>query len=384
MAALVADCSCEQCSSDSAWLKCRVPGGSTQGPKLRSADLFAGGGGLSLGLARAATELGAQLSVELAIESDEGTARTLDQNLAPEHLVIGRVEETFGGALGSRFLSSERKIRDAHGGIDLLVGGPPCQGFSSLNNRTRHRDTRNRLYTRMARAAEVLRPRAVLIENVPGVERDATGAVAATLGHLRAIGYHVLAKTVDMSRLGVPQRRKRFVVVALDRQVDRRDPVEEAILRWSGHLPRTVSWAIGDLVPIAGASPFDSPSRMSTQNVDRATWLLANDAYELPNYMRPPCHRGDHSYVSMYGRLAWDRPAQTITSGFGSMGQGRHVHPLQPRVLTPHEAARLQTFPDSFMFPQTVTRTRLAEVIGNAAPPLFNAAVGKELLPMLL
>lgn len=85
----------------------------------------------------------------------------------------------------------------------------------------------------------------------------------------------------------------------------------------------------------------------------------------------------------MYGRLRWDAPAQTITSGYGSMGQGRYVHPGRRRTLTPHEAARLQTIPDWFTLASAGTRTALARMIGNAVPPLLGIALGRLLLPGL-
>jgi len=109
-------------------------------------------------------------------------------------------------------------------------------------------------------------------------------------------------------------------------------------------------------------------------------WLLDNNAFDLPNRLRPPCHQGDHSYVSMYGRLKWDEPAQTITSGYGSLGQGRFMHPTLPRTLTPHEAARLQGFPDYFTFGSALTRTEAAVIIGNAVPPALASIVVSRLI----
>ena len=100
-------------------------------------------------------------------------------------------------------------------------------------------------------------------------------------------------------------------------------------------------------------------------------WLLEHDAYDLPNALRPECHRNDHSYKSMYGRLKWNEPAQTITSGFSCIGQGRYMHPDQPRALTAHEAARIQSFPDYFDFSAAIRRSDVATMIGNAVPPLL-------------
>ena len=110
-------------------------------------------------------------------------------------------------------------------------------------------------------------------------------------------------------------------------------------------------------------------------------YLFDKRLYDLPNSRRPDCHRdGDHSYVSMYGRLHWHKPAQTITTGFGSMGQGRYVHPARRRTITPHEAARLQTFPDWFDFGDQTSPTELAKMIGNAVPPLLMLALGNEIV----
>ncbi len=114
----------------------------------------------------------------------------------------------------------------------------------------------------------------------------------------------------------------------------------------AGHI-RTVEWAIGDLEDVEPVAAFDRPSTPSPENRERIDKLFDEDIHDLDNDDRPPCHRDKkHTYRSMYGRLWWDQPAQTITTGFGSMGQGRYVHPTRRRTITPHEAARLQTIPD--------------------------------------
>jgi DNA (cytosine-5)-methyltransferase 1 len=143
---------------------------------------------------------------------------------------------------------------------------------------------------------------------------------------------------------------------------------------------RDLRWAIGDLETKSSDSWLDTPSRPSAANAARMRWLIDNEAYDLPNHLRPLCHQGHHSYVSMYGRLNWKDPAQTITSGFGSMGQGRFVHPSLPRTLTPHEAARIQGFPDYFRFDSALTRTELAVIIGNAVPPALASTLVARLI----
>ena len=125
------------------------------------------------------------------------------------------------------------------------------------------------------------------------------------------------------------------------------------------------------------------PSTPSPTNADRMRWLIEHGEFDLPNGRRPRCHHNEHSYVSMYGRLRWDAPAQTITTGYGSMGQGRYVHPGKARTLTPHEAARLQTIPDFFDLGASNKRSTWAHVVGNAVPPLLGVHLGIPLLDSL-
>jgi DNA (cytosine-5)-methyltransferase 1 len=112
-------------------------------------------------------------------------------------------------------------------------------------------------------------------------------------------------------------------------------------------------------------------------------YLLKQNTYDLPNGLRPECHQDEHSYKSMYGRPSWHRPAQTITSGFGSIGQGRYMHPSRLRALTAHEAARIQGFPDYFDFSSVSRRSDLATMIGNAVPPALARVVAGGIMTAL-
>jgi len=355
---------------------------------LRVVDLFSGAGGLTLGLAEAAMRLGRGTDVTLAVDFDPHAATVFAANFPKARVECAPVETIFDGALGSPATAVERRWRSRVGDVDWLHGGPPCQGHSDLNNHTRRRDSRNRLYERMARAAEVLQPRVVVVENVPPVKNDRYRVVERTVRALEIAGYRVAGRVVTLDDLGVPQRRRRHTILGT-KSLDV-DP--EAILATLGGGSRhDLRWAIADLED-ASKTPLDVPSRPSPENRRRIDYLFAADAdpeekrYDLPNELRPPCHQGDHSYKSMYGRLRWDEPAQTITSGFGSMGQGRFVHPSRRRTLTPHEAARLQFFPDWFDFTaagSVMKRGAWATMIGNAVPPKLTMTLGEHLLPYL-
>jgi DNA (cytosine-5)-methyltransferase 1 len=341
---------------------------------------------MTIGLQEAARRAGYQLKVALALDSDAAAIEIYKANLPMADARVADVSEVFNGGIGAPLTAAERKIRETVGEVDVLLGGPPCQGHSDLNNHTRRKDPKNALYSRMARAAEVLRPRVVIIENVTTVQWDEGGVVDTTRRTLIASGYSVAGRVLDLRRIGVPQRRKRFVLVGSTlTSVDPSLVLEQLANSMPGHPDRTVRWAIADLMAERTKSTYDTASRISDENAERIDLLFDKGLYDLPNEHRPECHRdGEHSYVSMYGRLRWTRPAQTLTTGFGSMGQGRYVHPERRRTLTPHEAARLQTFPDWFDFGDETRRGVLATVIGNAVPPLLTLELGRLAIPAVV
>ncbi|MBM7505912.1 DNA cytosine methyltransferase [Agromyces aurantiacus] len=348
--------------------------------RLTVVDLFAGCGGLTLGVAQAAQERGLALDIPLAIDFELAPVQVFRANFPEANVQAATVEAYFDGALGEERTITEIGVVDQVGDIDLLIGGPPCQGHSDLNNHTRRDDPKNRLYLRMARAAEVLRPRVMVIENVPAVVHDSQHVVARTRAHLEQIGYQVATSRIELVQLGIPQTRRRHILLAVRADALSAGVSAAELIEFLPQPMRDLRWAIGDLEQVSSDRWVDQPSRMSPENQRRIQWLIDNDELNLPNHLRPKCHRGDHSYVSMYGRLSWKLPAQTITSGFGSMGQGRYGHPSQPRTITPHEAARIQGFPDYFQFEAAVTRTELSVIIGNAVPPALTRVLTTRLI----
>jgi DNA (cytosine-5)-methyltransferase 1 len=338
-------------------------------------DLFSGCGGLTIGAIEGARRQGRSASLQLAVDSWDEALEVLADSLGLDDGVATEFDLTqvLGGVAEPR-RPAERPIVERGAGADLLLAGPPCQGHSALNNSTRHDDARNDLYLAVARVARLLEPRAVVVENVRGVGSDRRRALQRCAAALQEQGYHVDSLPLNLHELGAPQRRIRHVLVAA------RDGYFDfsALQQAPG---RDVAWAIGDLEHVDGRTLFDTAAVPTVANAGRIDWLFDNDIHDLPDSQRPDCHRdGDHSYRSVYGRLFWDRPAQTITSGFGSMGQGRFVHPRARRTITPHEAARLQFLPDSMDFSSVDTRAGLATMIGNAAPPILGIAVVRALI----
>ena len=376
---------CTICDQDYSVLRSTfLPSEDPSWPKLRIADLFSGCGGLSLGTQMAAHELGYSLDVRLALDSDQ-VAMNVYQKLFPSAITYCTpIEDLFDGEIGSSASDKETEVKQLVAPLDILLGGPPCQGHSNLNNHSRRDDPRNGLYIRMARAAEVLLPSAILVENVPTVTYDVRKTVQQTMKRLSEIGYNIGEDVVNLSNLGVPQKRRRHVIIAVqDWDVDAQQLIEKLKFPICEHVPRSVRWAIGDLENVIESNLFNSPSQPYPVNQSRINWLFDNDKSDLPNNLRPKCHSSDHSYTAMYGRIKWDHPAQTVTTGFNCIGQGRYIHPSRRRAITPHEAARLQMLPDFVDFGAVTARKHLAKLIGNSVPPPLSFAIGKMLIPHL-
>ncbi len=261
-------------------------------------------------------------------------------------------------------------LAEAVHGIDLVMAGPPCQGHSNLNNRTRRADRRNTLYLTVPAFAVASGARMAIIENVPEVELDDNRVVETALQLFESAGYAVTCGTLRADAMGWPQTRRRSFLTA------RRDrapiPLAEIADMLRDQEPRTLEWVIGDLVDSQSGEVMNRTSEMSAENRERVDWLFENNEYDLPDPYRPLSHQSGTTYRAVYGRMHMDRPAPTITTGFMTPGRGRYIHPTRRRTLTPREAARIQGFPDSYRFVtdprKPPTRSKLAKWIGDAVP----------------
>ena len=333
--------------------------------RVRLVDLFSGVGSLTLGVWEAGRRLGVGLR-PLAIDINRQALAVYARNFPDSEVIAQDVASLLDGRLHSPPTRTESRFVRHLGKTTMLLSGSPCQGFCPLNNYTRGRDERNSLYLRATRLVELAKPVHVMLENVPDVVNGEVDVVGLTVDALREWGYSVDAGTVDLAEIGLPQHRRRHVVIASRRK---NVSVKELVAENRVPILRSVRWAIGDLEDEYPFDEFRRPAKLTPRNKARIHYLFRNRKVDLPNRMRPECHRhGGHSYKSMYGRLRYDQPAQTITGGFQSPGQGRFVHPSRERTLSPHEASRLQYFPDFFDFSAAPSRTMLSEMIGNAAP----------------
>jgi DNA (cytosine-5)-methyltransferase 1 len=329
-------------------------------------DLFCGCGGLTLGLRQAG------FRVIGAVDNDALSVETYRQN----HRRVTVWEKDIRKLAVSK-VKSRLKIR--RGRLDLLAGCPPCQGFSTLrtlNGALVIDDARNDLLLEFQRFVEGLRPRAVMMENVPGMAGNEK--FSAFRRKLKNLGYVGEYRILNAAEYGVPQRRRRLIYLAgYGMAIPFADPLPRH---------RTVRNAIGGL-PKAGESGdpmHDIPEHRTSRVMQFIHRIPKNGGSrtDLPEEDQLDCHRRCNGFKDVYGRMAWDDVAPTITSGCFNPSKGRFLHPEEDRAITMREAALLQGFPRRYKFPINTSKTSLALMIGNALPPPFIAAHSRQIRRM--
>lgn len=346
-------------------------------------DLFSGCGGLSLGLEQAG------FSVVGAVEVDALAAATYEANHTAKVLKRDVRKVT----------SEELRKLSPTGRVDLLAGCAPCQGFCSLTSKQDRDDPRNELLLEMGRLIGGLMPTAIFMENVPGLLTRGKKIFEMFLAHLDTLGYQYEHRIVQMADYGVPQYRRRLVLLA-GKQFKvpfpapgyARAPKTKKLKPW-----RTLRDAIyGEPAPLRfdEVAKTDGPSAANwhvvraLQPQTRARLRVAipgNTWRSVDEALRPNCHRGEYTgFTNVYQRMVWDRISPTITSGCTTPAKGRFGHPDRRRTtISVREAALIQTFPRGYEF-STNQIDAVCEMIGNAVPPRFAAAVGRRLLKKLV
>jgi DNA (cytosine-5)-methyltransferase 1 len=270
------------------------------------------------------------------------------------------------------------------GEVDALIGTPPCQGFTRLRNGAGEGDPRNDLVLVFLDYVSHFRPRFLFFENVPGLARLPHGK--AFLSELRAglsrLGYRLEEREVDSADYGVPQHRRRLIVIGGREDVGTApfpepthgDPRSLLVSSGVRQPWRTVRDAIGHLPSLrAGEWDPQDPMHRAPHTSERVLRFIAQvpkdggSRTQVPEEAWLPCHQGHDGHRDTYGRLAWDRPSGVITSGCCNVSKGRFAHPEQDRAITPREAALLQGFPPDAFFHGSLAS--IQRQIGNAVPP---------------
>lgn len=356
---------------------------------MKAIDLFAGCGGLSLGFIKNGC------TIEKAVEYDVSIANTYKLNHPEVDVIVDDIKNIDHSGM---FMEGE---------ADIIIGGPPCQGFSMAGARIREGfigDPRNFLFKHYFNIVKTVKPKAFIMENVKGIQTMQKGEIFAEIKRifqdaemLDGHPYYLYPKIVRAVEFGVPQKRERMIIIGINRKVDdfneiweqTKDIIREEYPYYFDEV--TIRDAIGNLGEATEDGVIDRPepiteyqrylssgnaelenhvgTRHSTLAVGRMRRVNNGENFTVLKEKINSVHSGS------YGRLCWEEQAPTITTRFDTPSGGRFTHPNADRTLTPREAARIQSFPDDFIF--YGSKTSICKQIGNAVPPKISYFLAK-------
>lgn len=347
---------------------------------MKVIDLFAGCGGLSLGFIKDG------YTVKKAVEFDASIAKTYKLNHPQVDVIVDDI----------RNIDKSGVLKD--GDADVIIGGPPCQGFSMAGARIRNGfidDSRNYLFKHYFNVVKTVKPKAFVMENVKGIMTMQDGKIFEEIVRifsdakmLDGISYHVNYRIVRAVEFGIPQKRERMIIIGTRDNINFNQLWEQTKVEILQDYPHyfdmvTVEDAIGNLGATTADGLIENPIPITNYQK-----YLATDKEKLTNHTqtnhsklaidRMKRIKGGENYTSLeeqinsvhsgaYGRLCWNEQAPTITTRFDTPAGGRFIHPVDNRTLSPREAARIQSFPDEFVF--YGNKTSICKQIGNAVPP---------------
>ena len=338
-------------------------------------DLFCGCGGASLGFRIAG------FKIIGAADVDQEACDTYERNLGVKPL-----REDLLTLDAESLLSSFSLLP---GELDLLICCPPCQPFTqwAKTNGNPLKDRRRLLVPLVADFTKVFKPKFLLFENVPRLLKSTWRSLfESLLQKLTKLGYIYEWKVLNAADYGVPQRRRRLILVAANTRTMSKNPSSllprPCVNRWV-----TVREAISDLPPLEAGEKCNSiPNHVAPGLAEEKLAVVrkipknGGSLIDLPKKFWLPCQRRG-GFTNVWARMWWDRPAPTITRRCINPSSGRFLHPEQDRPITPREAARLQSFPDWFTFPDKMAVA--ARLIGEAMPPLEAKAIGEHIMAIL-
>jgi DNA (cytosine-5)-methyltransferase 1 len=337
--------------------------------KYISFDLFSGVGGLTEGLRQAGFD------TRFAFEINEIASKAYSLNHKDAIVITKDIRNV-----------NLNEIKGQLNGLDLhlLAGCPPCQGFSSirrLNKKDPVPDPRNDLINEYVRFVEYFKPYTIMLENVPWLKQD--NLFIEAKNKLEELGYEISIDIVDVKDYGVPQRRKRLVMVG-----SRLGSI--SIAKPNKKVKKvTVRDCIGTLsIPELSEDKLHKVFPNHTQRIQELIKDIPHDGgsrRDLGEARQLKCHTKENiGFHDIYGRLCWDDYSSTITGGCLNPSKGRFLHPEQDRCISAREAALLQSFPKNYKFPTDVSRSNIALMIGNALPPKFSYYQARNIRKHLL
>ena len=352
-----------------------------RGNKMKVIDLFAGCGGLSLGFIQNGFE------VTKAVEFDADIAKTYSENHPQTNIIVDDIAN----------IDNDRHFFE--GEADIVVGGCPCQGFSTAGARIRKdfiEDPRNYLFKHFLNIVKTVKPKIFIMENVKGMMTMQKGEIFREI--ITALSdkeimdgeqYHVYYKILKGIELGIPQKRERLFIVGIkDNEIDfdallldTKQKILQSNERFFDKV--NIKDAIANLPTVSVDGFVNNPQATTSYEkyLSSTTAIISN--HIKTNHSEKAVERmrkigNGENFTSLdetiksvhsgaYGRLCWDEVAPTITTRFDTPAGGRFIHPTENRTLSPREAARIQSFPDNFIF--VGNKTSVCKQIGNAVPP---------------
>ena len=348
--------------------------------EYRILDLFCGAGGFSYGM-----EKNSKFKTIIALDNDENAGDTFKKNMPNSEVIIGDITEK---EIRNNIIELSKKLK-----INMIIGGPPCQGFSNKGKKLGLNDPRNFLFREYLSFVKELKPEVFVIENVRAILSTSDGWFKEQIvNEIEEMGYKVEYGVLNAKDFGVPQARQRaFFICSTDKEIALPTPIIDEVV--------TVRDAIEDLAYInSGQGGFKQEYITRTtsgyqENMRRNCKYLYN--HKASNHkqvaieklkMIPPEKgkeylpkglHGKQQFKSTWGRLRWDEPSPTIDTRFDAASNGTNNHPFLHRSITPREAARLQSFDDKFIF--YGARVHIRKQIGNAVPPLLAKAIADKI-----
>lgn len=347
---------------------------------FRILDLFSGAGGFSYGI-----EKNPHFKTLLALDSNENALKTFKYNLPDSEVVVGDITDS---AIKKSIVEKAKKYN-----INMIIGGPPCQGFSLKGKKLGLEDARNYLFKEYLTIVEKIQPEVFIIENVKALLSTSAGWFKnQILDKIQQLGYFVDYGVLTASDFGVPQVRQRAVFICCKiKQISLPKPIAKKVI--------TVREAISDLAYLNSGEgyveqeyttqPESTYQRIMRQNSKKLYNHKASNhamiAVEKLKMIPPECGKehlpkkllGNQKFSGTWGRLKWDFPSPTIDTRFDACSNGTNNHPFLNRSITPREAARLQSFDDKFVF--IGSKVQVRQQIGNAVPPLMAKAIADKI-----
>ena len=349
--------------------------------KAYAIDLFAGGGGLAVGLKRAGFD------VVGAVEIEKNAIATYKAN----HPEVTVIEKDIRDVRGKHL-----KKLSPTGSVDLLAGCPPCQGFSSLTAKYKRKDPRNELIREMGRLVKEIMPTAIMMENVPGLAQKGNALFEEFCENLEDLGYEYDHDVLQVANYGVPQSRRRLVLIAGKNLKIDIPPATHSRTKINGLSKwKTVAETIKNMpkpITLIEVKTDGEPKdfnwhvvrSLSPANVKRIQHARPGESWRrIPKRMRPECHKDKSAgFPNVYGRMSWDEVSPTITGGCTTFSKGRFGHPQEDRTISVREAALLQAFPSDYVF-DTPYMEHVCNIVGNALPCDFAEAIARQVFVTL-